>query len=58
MWANLCSGAMKNMSAVILGRAISGIGGAGIMAISSMIITGMAYQVSVDSQRNNDILVH
>ena len=41
-YADDTSGIGQTLWMVILGRAISGIGGAGIMTVSSIIITGMS----------------
>lgn len=38
------------MPIVILGRIISGMGGAGIMTMSSIIITGTSTTTSIDAQ--------
>lgn len=37
----ISSGLSHNMDLVIIGRIMSGVGGAGVMALSSIIITGM-----------------
>ena len=47
-YAHDTSGVGQTMWMVILGRAVSGIGGAGIMTVSSIIITGMLKMLNQD----------